>query len=69
VDGGARGHTADEAELGFRCPAASSGEQQSMATPQAARGQARPPCSHFKIQSCFCLGSAFELVGFQNQLP
>jgi hypothetical protein len=28
------------------------GEQQSVATPQAARGWARPPCRHFKIQSC-----------------
>jgi hypothetical protein len=26
----------------------------------AARGWARPPCGHFKIQSCCCLGSAFE---------
>jgi hypothetical protein len=29
--------------------------------PQAARGRARPPCRHFKIQSCCCLGSAFEV--------
>jgi hypothetical protein len=35
------------------------GEQQSVATPQAARGWARPPCRHFKSQSCCCVGSAF----------
>jgi hypothetical protein len=34
------------------------GEQQSVATPQAARGWARPPCRHFKNQSCCCVGSA-----------
>jgi hypothetical protein len=28
------------------------GEQQSVATAQALRGWARPPCRHFKIQSC-----------------
>ena len=27
-------------------------EQQSVATPQATRGWARPPCRHFKIQYC-----------------
>jgi hypothetical protein len=32
------------------------GEKQSVATPQAAReDKLRPPCSHFKIQSCYCL--------------
>jgi hypothetical protein len=31
-------------------------EQQSVATPQAASGWARPPCSHIKNQSCRCLG-------------
>jgi hypothetical protein len=25
------------------------------------------PCRHFKIQSCFCLGSAFEVAAFQTQ--
>jgi hypothetical protein len=38
------------------------GGQQSVATPQAARGWARPPCRHFKTQSCCCLGSAFEVA-------
>jgi hypothetical protein len=37
------------------------GEPQSVATPQAARGWARPPCRHFKLQSCARLGSAFEV--------
>ena len=32
------------------------GEQQSVATPQAARGWARPASRHFKIQSCNALG-------------
>jgi hypothetical protein len=36
------------------------GEPVSVPTPQAARGRARPPCRHFKTQSCCCLGSAFE---------
>jgi hypothetical protein len=40
-------------------------EQQSVATPQAARGCARPPCGHFKIQSCCCLGSSLE-AAFQT---
>ena len=31
-------------------------------TPQAARNWARPPCRHFKNQSCCCLGSAFEVA-------
>jgi hypothetical protein len=34
------------------------GEQKSVATAQAARGLARPPCRHFKIQSFFCPASA-----------
>jgi hypothetical protein len=34
-----------------------------VATPQAARGRAHPPCRHFKIQSCIRLGSAFEVAG------
>jgi hypothetical protein len=33
-----------------------SGEQQSVATPQAARGWAHQPCTHLKIQSCCRLG-------------
>ena len=37
-----------------------SGEQQSVASPQAARGWGHPPLRLFKTQSCFCLGSAFE---------
>jgi hypothetical protein len=32
----------------------------SVATPQASERMGSPPCRHFKIQSCFCLGSAFE---------
>jgi hypothetical protein len=41
-------------------------EQRSVATPQAARGWARPPCRHFKIQSCCCLGSALEVAAFSH---
>jgi hypothetical protein len=37
-------------------------QQQSVTTLQAARGWARPPCRHFKTQSCCCLGSAFEVA-------
>jgi hypothetical protein len=36
------------------------GEQQSVATPHTARGWTCPPCRHFNIQSCCCLGPAFE---------
>jgi hypothetical protein len=32
-------------------------EQQSVATPHAARGWPHPPCRHFKIQSCYSYGS------------
>ena len=46
--------------LGFQFPAT-----QSVAAPQAARGWAHPPCRPCKIQSCFCLGSAFEQPAFQ----
>jgi hypothetical protein len=41
-------------------------EQQSVATPHAARGRVRPPCRHSKIQSCCFLGSAFEVAAFQT---
>jgi hypothetical protein len=51
--------------LGFGLPAVR-GERQSVAAPQAARGWAHPPCRHFKTQSCFCLGSAFEVAAFQT---
>jgi hypothetical protein len=45
------------------------GEHQSVATPQTARGWARPPCRHFKIRSCERLGSAFEVtVTYQTLL-
>ena len=37
-------------------------ERQSVATPQAARGRACPPCRHFKIQSCCCLGLLSRLL-------
>jgi hypothetical protein len=50
--------------LRLRFPA----RQQSVATPHAARGWARPPCRHFKTQSCFCAGSAFEVAAFQFSL-
>ena len=50
-----------------------SGEQQSVGTPQTARGWVRPPCEHFKIQSCCCLVSVFEVAAFrtlaQTSLP
>jgi hypothetical protein len=35
---------------------------------RAARGWAHPPYRHFKIQSCCCLGSAFE-VAASHDLP
>jgi hypothetical protein len=38
------------------------GRNRSVATPQATIGRSRPPDSPFKIQSCFCLGSAFEVA-------
>jgi hypothetical protein len=44
----------------------SSVESSSVATPQTARGWARPPCTHFNIQSCCCLGSASEVAAFQT---
>jgi hypothetical protein len=47
--------------LRFRFSAAGESSS-SVATLQAARGRARPPCRPFKIQSCCCLASAFELV-------
>jgi hypothetical protein len=37
-----------------------------VASPQAARGRVRPPCRHFKILSCFRLGSAFEVAAFRT---
>jgi hypothetical protein len=40
--------------------------QWSVATPQAARGWARPRCRPFKDQSCCCLGCAFEAAAFQT---
>jgi hypothetical protein len=38
------------------------------ATLQVARGWARPPCRHFKIQSCYCRGSDF-VTAFQTLNP
>jgi hypothetical protein len=32
-----------------------------VATPRTARGWVRLPCGHFKIQSCFCVGSRWRL--------
>jgi hypothetical protein len=43
--------------FGFRA----GGEQQSVATPRSLGGWDSLPCRHFKDQSCFCLGSAFEV--------
>ena len=43
--------------------------QQSIATPQVARGRSRPPCRHFKTQSCSCLSSAFEVLPQQTLPP
>ena len=40
------------------------GDQHSVATPQAASRWAHPPCRHFKHQSCFRLGSGFEVAAF-----
>jgi hypothetical protein len=39
---------------------------QSVSTAQAASGWARPLSRHFKIQSCCCLGSPFEVAAFQT---
>jgi hypothetical protein len=41
------------------------GAQKSVASPQTARGWTRPPCRHFKVQSCCCPGSAF-VAAFQT---
>jgi hypothetical protein len=41
------------------------GEQQSVTTAQSARRWARPPYRHFKIQSCCCVGSFFEVAAFK----
>jgi hypothetical protein len=41
-------------------------QRESVATPQAAREWAHPPCRHFKNLSCCCLGSGFEGDGFPN---
>jgi hypothetical protein len=49
--------------FGARC---AGGEQQRRPTSQAAKLWARPSCRHFKIQSCCCLGSAFEVAAFQT---
>ena len=56
-------------ELDAGCSVSSSagGGQQSVATPQATRGWARPPCRHFKTLSCCCLGSALEVAAFQTR--
>jgi hypothetical protein len=43
-------HGVVRARVSFKLPV------QSVATPQAARRWAHPPCGHFKIQSCSCLG-------------
>jgi hypothetical protein len=50
----------------FSVASSAGGEQQSVATPQSARGWTRPPCRHFNIQSCCCLGSAFEVAALQT---
>jgi hypothetical protein len=42
------------------------GEQQSVTTPQAARGWNQPPYRHIKIEYCCCLASAFERGAFQT---
>ena len=44
------------------------GVSESVATAQAARGWAHPPCRHFKIQYRFCLGSAFEVAALRTLL-
>jgi hypothetical protein len=48
---------------GSNCSVSSAGDQQSVNTPQAARGLARPPCRHFKIQSRLS-GTFPQVVGF-----
>jgi monoamine oxidase len=50
----------------FSVSSSAGGEQQSVATPHAARGWVRPPYRHFKIQSCFCPGSAFDVAAFKT---
>ena len=44
------------------------GEQQSVATPQAARGRARLPRRHFKNLSCLCLWCAFGGAAFHPRV-
>lgn len=50
---------------GSQFPVPGCAMESSRATPQAVRGWDRPPCRLCKIQSCFCLGSAFEQPAFQ----
>ena len=45
------------------------GERQSVATPQAARERARPPCRPFKLQSASFQGSAFQAPKRLRVLP
>jgi hypothetical protein len=39
------------------------------ATSKPARTWARPPCGHFMVQSCCCLGVCFRGGGFPNPSP
>jgi hypothetical protein len=51
---------------GSQFPVPGCAMESSRATPQAVRGWDRPPCTLFKIQSCYSLGSAFEEAAFQT---
>jgi serine/threonine protein kinase len=55
-------------QAGVSVPSSASGEKQSAsgATPQVARGRARPPCRHFNIRYCCCLRSVFNVAAFQT---
>jgi hypothetical protein len=60
-------HTTSGLTLSGRFPAPVR-KQQSVVIPQAARGWAHPPCRPFKIQSCLCRGSDFEVAALQTIL-
>jgi hypothetical protein len=66
---GRRAHGAGESPRaieGVRCPAEPWRAAESVATPQAARGWARPRCRRFKSQSCCCVGCAFEVAALHT---
>ena len=53
-------------QVANRFSSSAGGEQRSVATPQAARGRARPPCRHINIKSCCGVCFRFERAAFQT---